>query len=216
MSSENLKVVRSIFVGALLIGISFLSTNIAHPQNYDFRHTKWGMSMQEVKETENGEPINKFSKGDVLTYTSTLLDEKVVIVYTFAFNKLVRAKYMFAKYSDSLWRVFFPSFPYEKLSLGLCLLDFEKFKKELSKKHGEPLDDGWTVNKEYDLEDLVKGKEGLELLEKAIKAKKGGCYARWRSDKTEIILIVSGRDDKISFEIGYSSEELRSLEKDGL
>jgi hypothetical protein len=214
MSSENLKVVRNIFVGVLFVGISFLSTNIAHPQNYDFRHTKWGMSMQEVKNTENGEPINKFSKGDVLTYTSTLLDEKVVIVYNFAFNKLVRAKYMFAKYSDSLWRVFFGSFPQEKLSTGHFILDFEKFKKELTEKYGEPLKEGWPVHKDY--HDLVKGEEGLEVLEKAIKAGKGGLYAKWMTDKTEIILIVSGRDDKISFEIGYSSKEFRSLEKDGL
>jgi len=185
--------------------------NVAQPQNYDFRHTKWGMSMQEVKERENGEPIDKFSKGDVLIFTSTLLDEKVLVVYTFAFNKLVRAKYMFAKYSDSLWRVFWRSFPKEKLIAGYLILDFEKFKKELTEKYGEPLEERWPLYKDY--HDLLKGEEGLEVLEKAIKERKAGLFAKWMTDKTNILLAVFGEEGQIQFAIDYRSRKLERLEK---
>jgi hypothetical protein len=215
MFSECSKVVRSIFFGVFLVGISFLITSIAHPQDYDFRHTKWGMSMQEVKNTENGEPIDKFSKGDVLTYTSTLLDEKVVVVYTFSFNKLVRAKYMLAKYSESGWRVLFRSFPQQELTTGQFIVDFEKFKEELIKKYGKPLEEGWPLRK--DLHNQLNGEEGLRVLEKAIKAGEGGLFAKWKTDKTDILLLVSGKSGQINFDIAYNSREREGLEKkDGL
>ncbi len=211
MFSECSKVVRSIFFGVFLVGISFCFTSVAHSQDYDFRHAKWGMSMQEVKTTENGEPISEFSKGEVLTYTSTLLGEKVVIVYAFAFNKLVRSKYMLAKYSKPLWSILFKSFPQPELSKGYFVLDFDKFKKELTEKYGKPFEEGWGYKRE-DL-NLVE----LELFEKAIRAGEGGISAKWKTDKTNIRLFVFGAGGEIKFEIGYSSRELESLEKkDGL
>jgi len=215
MSFGNSKIVRSIFFGFFLVGISFLCTNIAYPQDYDFRHARWGMSMQEVKDVENGEPISEFSKGQVLFYTSTLLDEKVGIAYFFAYNKLVWAKYMLAKYSDSLWRVLFSSFPRPKLALGNFIEDFDIFKKELTAKYGEPLEEKWGIRK--DSHDLPNGEESLEVFEKALKRGEGGIFSKWMTDKTKILLIVYGSRGDIAFEIGYYSRELEGLEKkDGL
>lgn len=115
---------------ALILAFVLTSAHIAstaEEAGYDFRHTRWGMSQQDVRGAENGEPEANFSKGSNLVWK--LLDEPVVVVYTFAFNKLVRAKYTLAKYSSALQRTLYLNLSPKKALLGEFIVDFGKYEE---------------------------------------------------------------------------------------
>ena len=67
----------------------------------DFRKVSWGMSEAEVKEIEGGDcesrtdPIDP--NGNLLIYRRTVIDEDVMLKYSFVDGQLYRAEYCFKK-----------------------------------------------------------------------------------------------------------------------
>lgn len=182
---------------------------------YLFRHTKWGMSQEEVKKAENGEPNPGFSNKTIV-YKSELMGENVLIVYTFAFNKLIRAKYMLLKYFDLNQQKRFNSSDLPKKPfIGECLADFDRFEKALIEKYGKPKTQRAGFSKETDLDNKERSDaEDLEVMENAIRDKKGYWSSAWETKDTDILLFLHGEAGKLIFEISYSSIKLRDLEKD--
>jgi hypothetical protein len=107
------------------------ATEIVEPQSfeYDFRKAKWGMSVEQVKNSETAhfesegwcEELTSYT----LEYTGRIADITCTIGYTFRNEKLEEAGYVFLgeEYGGT-----------EKFL-------FEKFKKWLIEKYGEPIKD---------------------------------------------------------------------------
>src|SRR4030042_6115822 len=92
----------------------------------------WGISQEELMQAEKGLPDPEISKGDTLMYHSEVSGEKALTAYTFASNKLIRAKYMLSKYfPPDAQRLLYPSIPPKQPKVGECFRDFEKFEKAL-------------------------------------------------------------------------------------
>jgi hypothetical protein len=172
------------------------------------------MSQEEVKKAENGEPDPKRSKGSTLVWKAELLGENVLVVYTFAFNKLVRAKYMLLKYFS--WsKTLYPSVPPPKPIVGECIVDFDKFEKALIEKYGKPEKQEARFSKEIGIvNDKRSDIEDLEVMENAIRNTKGFWASTWKTKDTQTVLILHGKSGEINFEIGYSSIKLMHLEKE--
>ncbi|MGB3363649.1 MAG: hypothetical protein WBB48_02620, partial [Thermodesulfobacteriota bacterium] len=62
-------------------------------EKYDFRKAKWGMSRQEVKESEETEPI--LENENTIDYSTILLGMQAQVGYTFKDDELIRAGFFF-------------------------------------------------------------------------------------------------------------------------
>lgn len=184
---------------------------------YHFRHTRWGMSQNEVRSAENGEPEPNFSKGSSLVWKAELLEERAAVVYAFAFNKLVRAKYMLAKYSSVIQRTLYSAVSPKKLSPGEYVLDFNKYEKALNEKYGKP-DESYQGAPKEAHEGIGRDPEATDnamaMIEELIRTGKLAWYSKWKTSDTSILLIVHGSSGEIAFEIAYSSIALNRLEKE--
>jgi hypothetical protein len=201
---------KKLFLLSLLVLLS--STYSAHAQEYNFRHTRWGMTQEEVRKAENGEPDPRFSQGNVLIWQAEVAGEKVAVVYTFAFNKLIRAKYMILKYS-SAGRNQFKVGP--SPVLGEFIVDFRKFEL-LIEKYGQPNEQRKGAPKEVH-EDKRDDPEALDnqtkMIMESILYHKNVWYSKWNLKDTIIMLILAGESGEMKFEIGYSSTKFADLEK---
>jgi hypothetical protein len=65
---------------------------------FDFRKTRWGMSKDEVKANEPGQPL--FDKENVIEYRVFIKDIQAQTNYKFQDDKLIRAGYYFPKVYD--------------------------------------------------------------------------------------------------------------------
>ena len=86
---------------------------------YNFRHTKWGMSPEEVVASEKMAPIEKDEK--MIRYKTQILDKNVELLYLFAQNKLIGASYKL----DEIY-----------LNSERFIKTYTRFKEELIKKYG--------------------------------------------------------------------------------
>ena len=88
---------------------------------YNFRHTNWGMSPEEVIASETMAPIEKDEK--MIKYKTQILDKNVELLYLFAQNKLIGASY---KLDENY------------LNSERFIKTYTRFKEELVKKYGQP------------------------------------------------------------------------------
>ena len=88
---------------------------------YNFRHTNWGMSPEEVIASETMAPIEKDEK--MIKYKTQILDKNVELLYVFAQNKLIGASY---KLDENY------------LNSERFIQTYTRFKEELIKKYGQP------------------------------------------------------------------------------
>ena len=88
---------------------------------YNFRHTKWGMTPEEVIASETMTPTAKDEK--MIKYKTQILDKKVELHYLFAQNKLIGASY---KLDENY------------LNSERFIKTYARFKEELIKKYGTP------------------------------------------------------------------------------
>jgi hypothetical protein len=211
---SNLKLQVALLVVALFLAYSG-SAYSAEGQEYHFRQTRWGMTQEEVRKAENGEPNSKLSDGNHLVWTTELLEEQVLVVYNFAFNKLVRAKYVILKHNPTLRRILRPTV--SPPSDTAFISDFEKFENALTERYGKPSKEYLGAPTEVH-EDKRTDNEALRaqtnMIREAIQDGKTAWYAQWRvKEDTSIILIVGGKSGEMTFEIVYASIALRSLER---
>lgn len=199
----------------LLLILGNNSINFLAAEEYHFRHTRWGMSQEEVKQAENEEPYSGFS-GKNMVYKSELLGENVLVVYTFAFNKLIRAKYMLLKYfSQSQQKRFAKNSTVKNPFPGECIADFGKFENALIEKYGKPESQNVRYSKEIDVNNKNRtDEEDLEVMENAIRRAKGYWSSSWETKDSDILLLLHGKGGDLVFEISYSSINLQHLEKD--
>ena len=154
----------------------------------DFRKTNWGMSQAQVKATETT-PIIKETP-EILAYKTTLADFDTYVIYIFAGNKLTRTKYNLIE-------------PHSNKNDYIS--DYNTLKGLLEKKYGNSVEDEKIWKNDLYKDDYSDWGFAVSLGHLVY-------YAKWESEKADIILMLSGENYDIETVVEYSSKELGSVE----
>jgi len=154
-------------------------------EKFDFRKTKWGMSKEQVKLTENSK-LN-IDGDDALGYEGTINGKDCVYVYHFLENKLYYSGY---------------GFTLGHTNLNLYLDDYEEVKQWLIQKYGKAKTDIPGLWKVY----TYKGDKSQWGV--AISLGHLSYKATWETSTTKINLSLSGSNNKISLLLLFYSKEL--------
>jgi hypothetical protein len=165
----------------------------------DFRKATWGMTRAQVLATEAAQPSEvRESNGEVLVRYDSLELGKLAcrVVYIFANDKLVRAKYVFdAKHSD----------PNEFIRVSERAFWSDDSLQDEPKSYLEQDRASST--------DILPSDQyaGLSIAAGHLKL-----YTRWRGDRTQISHGLTagstGEDSRISHQVEFLSVELEKLE----
>ena len=176
----------------IFIVLSFLSTASAQDSNFDFRKTKWGMTISQVKAIESIKPsaVTKDKSKTLLIYKDTIAGLSCKVVYIFSQNKLIRSKYMVTK---------------EHTNKNDYLSDYNSLSSALTEKYGPPeSEDTFWEN------DLFK--DDYSGWGTAVSVGHLSKFTEWKTQATDIILYLHGENYNINLGIEYLSVKLKSIE----
>ena len=123
------------------------------PEEFHFRRTRWGMTLDEVRASEPGEPLRESDRG--LLYAVSTLDLPSLLTYSFVQGRLVRARLAF---SDPAGRDIPP------LSVAQAQRRFLYLRGQLRSRYGEPLQG--TTHLPRDVSDLRRRAQKQDELAK--------------------------------------------------
>jgi hypothetical protein len=160
----------------------------SNSEKFNFRESIWGMSLENVKETEFGN--QKYDKDGLLVYSDIISGFTSDVVYIFIKNQLVRSKYVFKN---------------EHSNKTDFIEDYNKIKKNLEKKYGISIYD-----KPIWKNDLYKSDPNEWGM--AIAVGHLQYFSQWETEDTDVLLYLVGENYKMNFGIEYASKSLSSLE----
>lgn len=158
--------------------------------NTNFRNAKWGMSMQEVKITEESEPV--YENSEIIVYEDYLIQLPVEAVYFFVDNKLTRAKYMFNQ---------------KHTNENDFISDYKSLNNALRNKYGKPDEEDhfWS-------DDLYKDTPSDWGF--AVSLGHHSYFTEWDTKDTEILSALHGDNYEINMVVEYYSKELKNLDEE--
>jgi hypothetical protein len=190
---------------------------LAVGQASDFRQSNWGMTRAQVLATEAAKPseIRESSGELIVRYDALKLGALPCrVIYIFAQDKLVRAKYVFdAEHNDP----------------NDFIRDFRAIAPLLRGKYGQPVSERafWSDDalqdepKSYLEQDRASATDILpsdKLAGPSIAAGHLKLYTRWRGDRTKISHGLTGgsggEDSHITHQIEFLSVQLEKLESE--
>lgn len=187
------------FFISLLTILCLFCSNIVFSNQYNFRKTNWGMSKEEVENSEwwTNPVINKSYKqkpkydlGNEICYYINIAEIEGNLIYEFVENKLISARYNFIEEFEDEEQY---------------IINFFKIKEYLTKKYGKPkyIDPKEKSSPEEVLKDIkfyeeVIGKSEIQY----------PCCAFWYLPKTEIRLVLIYDRGNFHLVVGYFSREL--------
>lgn len=165
------------------------STEGQDSEKHNFRRTKWGFTVDQVRASEESQAIHQTD--DVLVYEDRVADKDFNVAYIFVSNKLVRAKYILKERHSNK---------------ADYLLDYATLKKVLKEKYGSPDEDEsmWR-------NDLYK--DDSDHWGMAVSVGHLILWSKWTLPETSVFLLINGENYDIDVVIEYSGLELASLEK---
>lgn len=190
---------------------SDLASSSTSPAHRDFRQANWGMTRAQVLATEAATPSQvRESNGEtIVRYDSIKLGElQSRVVYIFANDKLVRAKYVFdADHTDP----------------NDFIRDFRTVEPLLKDQYGKPVierafwqDDLYQEeSKAYLDQDRASAADILpsdRFVGLSISLGHLKLYTQWRGDRTKISHGLTGADYRITHQIEFLSVELEKFE----
>ena len=177
----------------------------------DFRQTRWGMTQKQVLATESSRPSEaRRNSGEVIVQYDSIrlagLDSRVI--YIFADDKLVRAKYLFDVEHDNQ---------------NDFIADFRTVEPFLREKYGKPANERaiWADDstqdepKSYLDQDRATPANILpsdRLVGFAVSLGHLKLYTQWQAARTKVLHALTGENYQITHQIEYRSIELESLE----
>jgi len=181
-----MKIIIKVF---LVVFSIFIFSTICSAEDYNFRKTKWGMSIAEVKSSE---PLDVVKEEDnMLGYKTNVIGKDVFVVYFFIDNQLVRTRYVLAESHSNN---------------NDYITDYNAFKEILIKKYGPPKkDETFWKNDLY--------KDDYSHWGTAISMGHLIYYSNWETEDTEINNMLMGDNFDISCIVEYSSKNLKEIEK---
>lgn len=155
-----------------------------------FRNTRWGMSEEQVINIEGKPNHRENSKGlEFIQYPQRVLDMDCLIGYVFVENKLAKARYSFlGKRGDN----------------NHYIEEYDKIKEILIRIYGKP-ENEWDVWRD------PKFKNDQSSWELAVCQGHLELNSKWRDTETEILLHLSGGNDRLSLEVDYSGVDFIDL-----
>jgi len=177
------------FLITLLILI-ILPIGNSFAEDHNFRKTRWGMSLEEVK---NSERLKKLSETeDNLMYQTTVMGRKVLVIYLFVHNRLARTMYALAE---------------THINPNDFITDYKRFKEILTKKYGASKRDKMIWKDDLFKEDPSKWGVAISMGHLMY-------IALWDLPDTEIDIFLLGKNFKTNCVITYTSKLLKeALEK---
>ena len=176
---------RVIWIGFIIV----LCAELSFADEYNFRKTKWGMSIAQVKSSE---PLDVAKEDEnLIGYKTTVIGKDVLAAYFFIDNQLVRARYVLAK---------------PHTNKNDFITDYNDFKEILTKKYGKPKED-----KSFWKNDLYK--DDYSRWGTAISLGHLIYFSSWETEDTEINNMLMGENYDISCIVEYSSKNLKEIEK---
>lgn len=163
--------------------------NISWCDDFDFRKTKWGMSMQQVRESEPLEVTH--SEDNVLGYKTKVLDKDIYLIYIFIGDKLVRTKYALAE---------------EHSNKNDFINDYKEFQNIITKKYGKPIEDKVYWRNNLFRKDPSHWGNAIGLGHLLY-------FSTWETADTRIVCFLHGDNYTIKCGVEYASKQLRHLEK---
>ncbi len=161
-------------------------------ENTDFRNTCWGDSLETVKESEDGSPVDELS--DSLMYEGTLSGHDVYILYYFKDGKLVHADYALKE-----------SFT----NGGQYISLYEQWKETLIKQYGK-VDSNSPGLVKYVDDGLIETAGPARALEYGYTA-----YADdWYTNNTHIRIGLVSNDYEMSLLISYYDKKYNPDDED--
>jgi hypothetical protein len=157
--------------------------------DFDFRKTNWGFSMDQVKNSESLSLVRE--EQNALMYKGTLSDLDCYVVFVFAKGKLVRTKYVIVE---------------EHSNKNDYIRDYESLKRLLSNKYGTPIQDKTIWRNSLYKDDREEWGFAVSLGHLVY-------LSTWETSETEISDFLYGDNYEISLGIEYSSKFLKSLEQ---
>ena len=154
----------------------------------DFRKATWGMSANQVKQTETAKLVTHTNHK--LTYATRLLGQEVTLMYIFVDNKLVRTRYDNAENHINNIEYF---------------RYYDKLVSTLKDKYGPP-----TEEFTYYENDQLKDRPGTWAT--ALGAGRIAKFTVWELGETQIDAGLYGRNSKVTCGVEYVSTELIQLE----
>lgn len=174
-----------VFAGFIVI----FFTELSFAEEYNFRKTKWGMSITQVKSSE---PLDVAKEDEnLLGYETTVIGKDVFVVYFFIDNQLVRARYLLAE---------------SHTNRNDFITDYNDFKEILTKKYGKPKQDESLWKNDLYKDDYSDWGFAISLGHLTY-------LSSWETQDTEIINILMGDNFDISCIVEYSSKNLKEIEK---
>jgi hypothetical protein len=172
--------------GLIVLFIFSISlTILAKEQVYDFRKTNWGMSKEQVKATEDKKP--DFEADDRLFYNLKINGDDYICVYRFLEDKLYSGSYRFTV---------------KHVNKNRYIDDYKELKEILTKKYGKLISD--EIKWKNDLYKDNKSEWGM-----AISVGDLEYWTYWETSTTEICLLLTGDNYKITLDIHYYSKKLK-------
>jgi len=166
-----------------------VESNESGVKEFDFRKTKWGFSIEEVKSTETGTLIPELNKPNMLGFTGTVGGLETLIGYYFVNNKLWKAAYIFSETHSNR---------------NLFIEDYGIIKNILIEKYGEPIND--NINWSNDLYSDDPSQFGFAVSLGYLSLNCG-----WQIGDTIIQMVLDGDNYKISHILSYTNETLKNL-----
>lgn len=158
--------------------------------NSVFRQTTWGMSKDEVK---NSEKLKLISGGpDRLFYKGIIYGMVTLVVYKFSKGKLSSGTYIFEE---------------EHSNKNDYIDYYDKVKSSLVRMYDTPKEDRTDWKKDT-------FRNSPQNWGTAISVGFLEYLTYWETNKTKILLSLSGENDEVKFFLSYRSVEYASIEKD--
>ncbi len=158
-------------------------------ESFDFRKTSWGMTKDQVKNSEPSSPIR--DDANALFFKGKISNLDCVYAFVFAKGKLVRSKYAITE---------------EHTNKNDYIDDYNSLKAALTGKYGDPLND--RTNWKNSLYRDDKEEWGF-----AVSLGHLSYFATWSTPTTEVFLGLLGDNYKVDLVIEYSSIALAGLEE---
>jgi len=127
---------------------------------------------------------------NLLVYKTSVIGKDVFVVYFFIDNQLTRARYALAE-SHSNKNDF--------------IADYKDFKKILTKKYGNPSEDESLWRNDLFKDNYSEWGTALSIGHLVF-------FSTWKTNNTEISIILSGENYNISCIVEYSSTNLKEIE----
>lgn len=157
-------------------------------ENFNFRKSVWGMTKQNVIDSENSEPIHETDVA--LFFEVSVANMEAWAIYIFSQQQLVRSKYYFIE---------------DHTNDNLYIDDYNNLVEILTSKYGDPID-----STTYWSDDLYKS----DYSDWGFAISLGDMYMRtdWSTDETLVSSNIGGDGYEIEVEIYYESYNLAHLE----